>query len=222
MRYVYIALLFALSFTANADVKSNAKKVVSNTKSSNIIVPQSNIMQILEDYFNNLKSFSASFVQQSRNVNNNIIEKCEGTINICRDQKNPKMQIKYKDGKIKEIYMEGRYISIVNSQTNKKKTYSILTTPLYALLSGSIDIQKLKPVIIVNKYDITVNIKSDKQNITLVFSTITKNNKLNINKLLAWTVDDGKTIINVGFDDKNYLVNDKAIIEHDNNKNVPN
>ena len=229
MKYSHVILLFALivSVSTGAPPKTNnniLQKSNNNIlqKSNNNILQTNNIIQILENYFSNLKSFKASFVQQSREIQNKKIEKCEGTINISRDKKNPKMEIEYENGKIQKIYMEGRYISIINRKTKKKKTYSILTTPLYALLSGNMKISELKPNIIVHKDDITVNIISNKQNITLVFSIKhNKNNELDINKLLAWTIDDGKTIINVGFDSKNYFVNDKQVVENINiNKNV--
>lgn len=225
MQYSYILLLFALSVAVNANTIPNTNDNNAQQKSNiNNVLPAHNIVQILDNYFSNLKSFKASFVQQLREIQNNKIEKCEGTINISRDTKNHKMEIKYKNGKIQEIYMEGRYISVVNRKAKKKRTYSILTTPLYALLSGNMKISELKPNIIIHKDDITVNIISDKQNITLVLSTKNnKNNELSINKLLAWTIEDGKTIINVGFDSKNYFVNDKQIVESINtNKNVPN
>lgn len=223
MKYLHMILLLVLIAPLNADINQTKNNNISNKSNlNNNIVHVSNIIQILNDYFTNLKSFKASFVQQSREIQNKNTEKCDGTINISRNKKNPKMEIQYKNGKIQEIYMEGRYISIINRKTKKKKTYSILTTPLYALLSGNMKISELKPNIIVHKDDITVNIISNKQNITLVFSIKNnKNNELDINKLLAWTIDDGKTIINVGFDNKNYFVNDKQVVESINsNKNV--
>ena len=219
MKYLHVILLLVFSLSLIADTTPN-------------IVPSSNIIQILDDYFNNLKSFKASFLQQSqerennksKKRKNNKIEKCEGTINISKNQKKPKMEIKYKNGRIKEIYMEGRYILIVNRETNKKKTYSIITTPLYALLSGNMTLSKLKPNIIIHKDDITININSNNQNITIVLSIRkSRNNKFTIKKLLAWTIEDNNTIINVGFDSKNYFVNGKQIVEDiDTNKNVQN
>ena len=162
--------------------------------------------QLKEFFESKLKVFVASFVQQSSNDKT----KCRGTIYILRDNKKPQMRVAYENGPIQDIIMEGKKISIINRKTRKIKTYSILTTPLYALLSGKTKLSDFKYNIIVNTNDITVNINTDQNNIILLFSTKKSNVGPILDKLLAWTIDDGKTIINVGFNTNKYYINDRS------------
>ena len=199
--FAILAVCFNLML-CNCNVQSNENKVI-------LTSGEYTVEKQLKEYFeNNLESFVASFIQKSSDSK----EKCNGTIYISRNKNKPQMRVQYKNGPIQDIFMSGRYISIIDRKTKKKKTYSILTTPLYALLSGNLNLSDLKPKIIVNKNDVTINIKSNNQDIVIVFSTITNNKKQVIDKLIAWTIYDGKTIINVGFDTKNYFINDKSKI----------
>ena len=166
----------------------------------------------LKKFFEKLELFNAIFVQQSKNIQDKFYkEKCDGTIDIRRNDTNPQMKILYINGPIQEIVMQGRFISILNRKTQKRKSYSILTTPLYALLSGNMKLSELKPNISVNGTNINVYIKSDKQNITLVFSTKQIKNEFKIDQLIAWTVNDGRTIVNVTFSKQSYnIINNRS------------
>ena len=203
MKYIFSILAVCFNvILCNVEIQSNEKKIISTSG-------EYTIEKQLKEYFENtLESLVASFIQKSSDTN----EKCNGTIYISRNKNKPQMRVQYKNGSIQDIFMSGRYISIIDRKIKKKKTYSILTTPLYALLSGNLKLSDLKPNIIVNQNDVTINIKSNNQNITIVFSTVTTNKRQTIDKLIAWTIDDGKTVINVGFDTKNYFVNDKSKI----------
>ena len=207
MKHLYIVLALCCNIILCSCNATNTNKSPNGNKTI-FASGEYTVEKQLKEYFENIESLVASFVQQSSNNN----EKCKGTIYILRNKKKPQMRIKYENGQIQDIFMSGRYISIIDRKTKKKKTYSILTTPLYALLSGNLKLSDLKPNIIVNKNDVTVNIKSNNQDITIVFSTIKTHAGQVIDKLIAWTIDDGKTIINVGFDTKSYFLNNKSKI----------
>ncbi len=177
-----------------------------------IKLPKDTIDEQIQKYFDNdLEVLVASFKQHSSNDN----KKCKGTIYILRNKKKPQMRVAYENGPVQDIVMEGRYISIINRKTQKAKSYSILTTPLYALLSGKKKFSEFKPRIMVNKDDVTVIIKYEKQYIILVFSTKITNNVTMIDKLIAWTIEDNNSAINVGFDEKKYYVNDRSRLPSD-------
>ena len=167
------------------------------------IVRQSKIISIdkqIENYFTNLKSLSADFAQSSDA--DNEIHKAH--IWLVRGKKS-NVRVKYQTGEVKEISMHGRYLTIINRKTNKSRTYSILTTPIYAILSGEIVLKDLDYQIFGdNNHDVSILIRyNNKQTVIMTFSK--SNNK--INQLVAWTISDAKSNIHVGFNSKNYLLN---------------
>ncbi len=176
------------------------------------------VIERMQRYFDNIKSLVASFIQTSNLVNGSKSDEqlCNGTIYILKDNNKPQMVINYTTGPTQEIRMEGRFLSVINRKTQKKKKYSIKTTPIYNLLSGGMKIEQLKPEITVKDNNILVNIKQNNQYITLVFDITRVNNQnFNINKLIAWTIQDSKSIINVKLDKQQYYINDPKRIPND-------
>ena len=165
----------------------------------------------VENYFYQLNTFAASFEQIDSKD-----KKCNGKMYISKTNKKPQVRVNYNNGEIQDIIMNGRYISIINRKTKKKKTYSILTTPLYALLSGQLKLSDIKYSITSNNNNVILRVEDSNQIINIKFSIIkqTKNKDYKIiDKLLSWTIDDRRnTTITVTFNEKDYNVGTNARI----------
>lgn len=159
----------------------------------------------IEQYINGIENLSAEFYQS--NSNSNDLDK--GSITIDRNTKNKKtsVTVNYDTGIISSIVLKGRYITITYRKTGKSKTYSILTTPIYAILAGKLKLEDFKHQVIEDTdSNTTVRIMHEKQVFDLGFK---KENK-KVNKILYWTVYNGNSWTTVTFDDKTYSVKEKT------------
>lgn len=195
--------LFPISYArASTQTASKQNTSVKRTLSVNKTLSVKTIDKQIEDYFKDLKSLSADFAQSTDK--DNEIHKAH--IWLRRDKK-PKVCIKYQSGEIKEMHMNGKFLTVINRKTNKSRTYSILTTPIYAILSGQLELKDLYyQVFGNNNNDVSILIRyNDKQTIIMTFSKL----KQNIHNLIAWTISDTKSNIHVGFNSKKYYLNSK-------------
>lgn len=163
------------------------------------------VVEQVETYINSIDSLSAEFLQTS----SNDTEVDTGSISIRRKSKNTKTEVsvKYKTGVISSMSLSGRFMTIVDRKTNRSKTYSILTTPIYAILAGELKLKDLKYQVLEDTaQSVIIRIIYERQTIDLLFDKANKN----VNKLLSWTIYNGNGWTNVEFDRSTYSVTAKT------------
>ncbi len=196
---VWCALLCATCF--GQDNRNQLQKI-NNSQQNDLLV-----LKGIENYINGLKSLSASFSETTSR--NNDVNK--GYIYIKRECLNGKTVVKidYKTGALLSASLNGRFLKLTNRKTRKSQTYSILTTPLYALLAGKLSFKDFSYTVLENsRQRVKVQIVYEKQTFNLTFRK--NNNK--VDKLLFWLVSSDKGWAEVVFDDKNYYENDLSKI----------
>jgi outer membrane lipoprotein-sorting protein len=123
-----------------------------------------------------------------------------------------KVKVKYTSGLNQDVLIIGDKVVVVDNEKSKKYRYSISQTPLYSILSGSLDLSRENSEVIENS-DVLLRLKINKSSmfggmsITLVFSKYKESG--NIKNLEAWIVDDGKTETLFSFDIDSLSVNDE-------------
>ena len=165
------------------------------------------ISKQIENYLNSLEVLSVKFTQKSSSDNRSH----KGNIWILRGNKSKSQaRVVYDSGPISDMLIQGRYVTIIDRRTKKIHKYSILNTPIYAMLIGQLKLSDLNYKILNDtiQYVCIMIQHSNKQVTVITFSKFKKSG--NIDKLIAWTIDDGKTAIQVEFDTDQYFANDKS------------
>ena len=166
---------------------------------NNFKIDQRSIIAKIESYVNGIQNLSASFSER----NSKEADINEGHIHVERETKDNKTKVKisYETGKILSIAMNGRFLTVTERKTKKSRTYSILTTPIYALLAGKLNFSSLHYKIIEDTLQyVIVQITYEKQIITLSF----RKRGDEVDKLLSWNIDNGNNWINIEMDENEY------------------
>lgn len=157
----------------------------------------------IENYINNLKSLSAGLFQRSSYSDD--IHKGHMYIKRGSNGDKTKVFITYTSGAMLSMSLKGRIMTIVDRETQTPKQYSILTTPIYAILTGELNLKDLKHTKLQESENcVVIRIYYEKQFFDLSFRK--KNGKLA--GLLAWTVYNSNSWIHTKFDVSDYLEND--------------
>lgn len=157
----------------------------------------------IETYINNLKSLSAGLCQKSSNSGD--IHK--GHIYIKRGSNGDKTKvfITYASGAVLSMSLKGRIMTIIDRKTQTPKRYSILTTPIYAILTGELNLKDLKHTKLQESENcVVIRMNHEKQFFDL--SLRKENGKLT--GLLAWTVYNSNSWVHTEFDISDYQEND--------------
>lgn len=159
----------------------------------------------IESYINGLESLSAGLCQRASNSDD--IHKGHIYIKRGGNSNKTKVFITYDSGTVLSMSLKGRVMTIIDRKTRTPKRYSILTTPIYAILTGELNLKDLKHTKLKESDEcVTIRITYEKQFFDLSFSK--KNGKLN--GLLAWTVHNSNSWIHTEFNTSNYYENDAS------------
>jgi outer membrane lipoprotein-sorting protein len=122
------------------------------------------------------------------------------------------IKIDYCSGLDQVILVHNDHVSVFNKKAKKKHMFHISQTPIYAVLSGKLDLSKEKHEILEDSNEL-IRMKLigssafSRVDVTLIFSKYPKTG--NIQKLIAWVIDDGKSETLVSFDQESIHINDK-------------
>lgn len=126
-------------------------------------------------------------------------------------EKKTKVKIEYQTGVNQDILILDNVITVLDNDTSKKYINSISQTPIYSILTGSLNLSREKFDIAENSDDwLRLSIKKSTafggMSVMLVFS---KYKNGNLKNLEAWVIDDGKTETLFSFDPKTLSINDQ-------------
>jgi hypothetical protein len=118
--------------------------------------------------------------------------------------------VKYISGSYQSILVHNGIASIFDNKTKKKYDFQISQTPIFSVLSGKLDLTKEKYEILEDSREL-LRIKVIGSSVfggvdvTLVFSKYEETG--NIQKLVAWIIDDGTSEILVSLDPDSIRLN---------------
>lgn len=181
-RHLILMLAFVFSISSKIDIQSQ-----------------------VESYLKGVKFISANFeqVMSSGNI-------YSGKFWLNKQDKT-KIKIEYKKGINQDILILDNVITVLDKDASKKYVNSISQTPIYSILTGSLNLSREKFEIVENSNDwLRLNIKKSSafggMSVMLVFSKYPNGNLKNLE---AWIIDDGKTETLFSFDPKTLSINDQ-------------
>ncbi|MDR2666819.1 MAG: outer membrane lipoprotein carrier protein LolA [Holosporales bacterium] len=160
----------------------------------------------VEAYVNGIKFIAAKFEQVT-----NSGEIYSGNFWLSKKKK-MMVKIDYLNGLNQDILIVDGNVTILNKDTAKLYRCSISQTPIYAILTGSLDLSRENFDVIENSScRLRVKIKKSSRfgsiDVTLVFLKYEKTG--NLKNLEAWIIDDGKTETLFSFDPDYLFINDE-------------
>lgn len=173
--------------------------------SSNVTNQLITIEQQVDGYFKNLRFLKSKFKQSS-----NKEPLVQGTIWISKAGKKPQAKVVYESGNIERLLLNGRYLHVKYKDKNKIHTYSILTTPIYSILTGQLSLSDYKYTVCEDtKKSLSLYVElPNKQLMILDFSKDPINNKVKF--LKSWTIRNSNSCIVVELDIKTLFINDET------------
>lgn len=129
----------------------------------------------------------------------------------------PQVKIEYTSGLNQDILVSDSVVTVFDREASKKYVQSILQTPIYSILTGTLDLSKETFEIVENSDEyLRLRINSSSTfggvQVMLVFSKYTNGNLKNLE---AWIIDDGKNKTLFSFDPKTLSVNDAKRVPDD-------
>jgi outer membrane lipoprotein-sorting protein len=170
---------------------------------SNDILPQ------VEAYLSGVKFIYAKFEQIMSSGDFHF-----GQFWLGKKNRKTKIRIKYEDDIAQDVFIVDSIVTVFDKKTSKKYVSSLSKTPIYSILTGSLNLSHENYEILENsKNRLRLNLKKSSifgnMNIVLMFSKYQNGNLKNIE---GWIISDGKSETIFSFDQDTLSVNDEKKI----------
>jgi hypothetical protein len=131
---------------------------------------------------------------------------------LRRSDGNLWVSVVYTSGPRQTVLVRNDDVSVFDKETEKKYSFRISQTPIFAVLSGKLDLSKEKYEVLEDSSEL-LRLKVIGSSVfggvdvTLIFSKYPETG--NIQKLIAWIIDNGTSEILVSFDPDSIRINDE-------------
>ncbi len=164
---------------------------------------EKDLSQTVASYLSSIKTMSCTI----KKLDSTDIDETSDL--FLKSGKSPKIRIRPKIKSSQDIFISGTTLSIFDPKFQKIHKTSISGSPIYQLLTGTLDLRKHKIEIFAeDKEAVAYSIdKSDANNIPLKL-VFAKYSNGNLKYLIGWEIDDGKSLTKYGVIEKTIRIND--------------